>query len=309
MKPTLAVVIPVFNRASLVCRTLQSVAAQTVLPEHLIVVDNNSTDESFSTVREWMRKYSGPMKCTLLSEDKAGACAARNRGLRSVDTELVVFFDSDDTMRPRLVETAKKRFADRPELKIVHWNCVLHGLDGKSRKLKHRRNAGIAFQIFHAFLRPQGYAVRKDFIDQCGGWDENLPAWNDWELGVRMMLRNPPASGSDEILADIYAQEESITGRSFSARASRLEASLRQSADDIPGSDLPDRDRLLRFIRLRASILSGYYALEGSTKEAGRLLNLVAASESSRWASLIYRTAYLMTSKGLRGASSLSMLI
>ena len=47
MKPTISIIIPVYNRASLVIRTLDSIAAQTLQPDRIIVVDNNSSDGSY----------------------------------------------------------------------------------------------------------------------------------------------------------------------------------------------------------------------------------------------------------------------
>ena len=82
MKPTISIIIPVYNRASLVIRTLDSIAAQTLQPDRIIVVDNNSSDGSYDAVKRWMDAYSGTARCTLLTERKPGAAAARNKGLR-----------------------------------------------------------------------------------------------------------------------------------------------------------------------------------------------------------------------------------
>ena len=101
MKNSVGVVIPVFNRQNLVIRALESVLHQTVKPAELIVVDNNSTDSSYETVKSWMEKNQDcGIRFKLLKEERRGACNARQKGLENTDSEYIIFFDSDDEMLP-----------------------------------------------------------------------------------------------------------------------------------------------------------------------------------------------------------------
>ena len=63
---------PVYNRAATVVRALDSIAAQTRPADRLIVVDNDSTDDSVATVGRWIENYHGPTQVTLLHEKKRG---------------------------------------------------------------------------------------------------------------------------------------------------------------------------------------------------------------------------------------------
>lgn len=99
--PLLTVVIPVYNRANLVKDTLQSLADQTLQVFDVVLVDNNSTDNSLAVLQQWADEHSShDRRITVLSEAKRGACAARNRGASEVKTPWVMFFDSDDLMDP-----------------------------------------------------------------------------------------------------------------------------------------------------------------------------------------------------------------
>ena len=191
MNPTLTVIVPVFNRAHIVRDTLDSIARQRVAPDCLIVVDNNSTDASAETVKQWISEYSGPMRCEFASEPKPGSAAARNRGLALADTELVSFFDSDDKVRPDYAESIKEAFSSDPQLDLVYWAVKHHPIAGRPRRLRFSSRGDIAFQIFHSFLATQRFAVKRDFFIRVEGWDESVFVWNDWELGIRMLLHHP----------------------------------------------------------------------------------------------------------------------
>nr|MDE5981995.1 glycosyltransferase family 2 protein [Duncaniella sp.] len=82
MKSDITIVIPVFNRAHTLPRTLASVERQTMLPDEVILVDNNSADSSMEVMTAWRDKMAqGGLKVTVPSETAPGAAAARNKGL------------------------------------------------------------------------------------------------------------------------------------------------------------------------------------------------------------------------------------
>ena len=103
----ITIVMPVRDRASVVGRTLESIERQTFRPLSVVIVDNGSTDITPEIVEKWRRRVDGDdFKVTVVTEPRPGASAARNRGLREVESEYVMFFDSDDEMLPRHVELA-----------------------------------------------------------------------------------------------------------------------------------------------------------------------------------------------------------
>ena len=92
-----AVVVPVWNRAGLVLRCLQSICAQTLIPQSVVVVDDGSTDGTADSVDAWVREHGGALGITLLRRPHAGAAAARNAGLATIgEASFVAFLDSDD---------------------------------------------------------------------------------------------------------------------------------------------------------------------------------------------------------------------
>lgn len=99
MADSIAVVIPVLDRTTLIGDALDSVFAQTRRPEQIIVVDDGSTDGTL----ELLRGYGD--RITILTSDRAGPAGARNRGLAEVRCGQVAFLDSDDLWRPAALAT------------------------------------------------------------------------------------------------------------------------------------------------------------------------------------------------------------
>lgn len=263
MLSPITIVIPVCNRAHIVGRTLDSVATQTVAPARIVIVDNNSTDTSLSVVRDWA---SGRSNVTILTESTPGACAARNRGLQAVTSEWTMFFDSDDIMAPRHVEDFTRAIYGHPDADVIGRDIYLHSLDGSRRRLYFHGDGDPMFHhLFRASLSSQRYIARTNLFREAGGWNESLTGWNDYELGVRILLRSPRilTLGGEPTVSAIQ-QEQSITGLSFSAHPERWERSLQAIHDTF--RSLPpataSRAQYMRWLDARAMILAARYESE-----------------------------------------------
>lgn len=273
-KPVLSIVIPVHNRPDLICRCLDSGKNQSYRPIRLIVVDNGSTDDTASRVREWAEANTDTgLTLTLIDEQKRGACAARNRGLKEVDTEFMMFFDSDDVMTVDLAMTVMDTFEKKPDLDIFYWRtAVINGKDEICPK-RYAASRLMFRQIYNAFLSTQSFAVRTSYIRKCGEWNENLPGWNDWELGFRLLANNPRIKGTPRILTYIYPQNDSITGSNYHSKAGIWEKSI--DAVELDASRLmsgKDAERIRRMMAYRRTVLAAAYAREGHPELATPLL-------------------------------------
>lgn len=302
----ISVVIPVYNRELLVTRTLDSIAAQNCRLK-LIVVDNNSTDGSRYAVEKWMeanRSESADM--VLLSETKPGAAAARNRGLKAATTPWVMFFDSDDTMRPGHIARILKGIADYPDADIMGWDALLHRLDGSTKRLKSICGNPITNHMFHASLATLRYAARTSLVRDVGGWDESTKGWDDYVLGLKMLTRCPKIQKlGGRITVDIYEQAESITGRSFSEKRGEWEAALDCCETILEKNGMRQH---LRWILARRAIVAGHYTSEGSPYGHSDLEKLVSEQQSAytRWA---LRIIHFFVSHRLRGVATMCKLL
>ncbi len=99
------VVVPHFERADLLPRCLEALAAQTYPPLEVIVVDDGSPSAAARAGLSAVEARTWPWPLRVLRQDNAGADAARNAGWRAAQHELVVFIDDDDVPFDHLVET------------------------------------------------------------------------------------------------------------------------------------------------------------------------------------------------------------
>ena len=230
-----SIIIPYYNREKFLQRTLDSVAKQTIRPKELILVDNGSTDNSVEICRQFAKKYNDEsFKIILIEELQKGACAARNTGAKYASGKYLYFFDSDDIMSPSFVEDINKYPLknEKYDLIAVRTNIILP--NGKEYKRKSYYKTSVVDQIILSTLSTQSCVFKKKFFEEIGQWDETLPCWNDWELGIRIMLASPNILWIKKpSYHSIISHPESITGDSFSKRYEQINKSINQARIDI----------------------------------------------------------------------------
>lgn len=287
----LAIIIPVHNRAGIVVRTLDSIASQSGIERaRLILVDNNSTDDTYDTLRGWIEAHPA-LDATLLSETKPGACAARNRGLKAADCEWTMFFDSDDEMMPGLAEGIMRTAENHPEASIIGWDVSLQLADGSRRTAGFAQSDYLRNHLIHAILATQHFAAHTKLFRQAGGWDDGVACWNDYELGIRLLLLNPAIAKleSAEPLVKINFTPESITGRLLSDRSEE-----RFHALDLCHKHLSENgaEAAAEWIDYRRTIFAADCAREGRRERGREAFNKMLAGKSIA-KKLIYKLIYI----------------
>lgn len=308
-KRHLSVVVPVYNRAQLVGRTLESIKAQKRIEEvDVILVDNNSTDKTPEKLREFSEEArKDGIAVKVITEQKAGASAARNAGLREVVTDWVMFFDSDDEMLPGQIEKVLEAIERGKDTDLIMWTVEMELSNGKTRRTYIKpADDQIVAHMLHATLATQRYAVKKQFINSVGGWNEELRGWDDYELGLRLLLNNPKISflGGEQPLAKTYFTEDSLTGRLFSAKSGEWEMALDYCEKAIINSG---RQELRYWIDVRRMILAAEYSGEGSKEKARRLY--AKTLENAMSARNVLKTVYLKHRLYKRGTSTAARLL
>lgn len=112
---TLSIVIPAYNEERYIGACLDSIASQTVKPDEVIVVDNNSTDRT----AEIARSYSF---ASVFHEKQQGIVFARNRGFEAVTSEIIGRIDADVVLHKTWVEEVCRLYqqAGQPKLWAVN---------------------------------------------------------------------------------------------------------------------------------------------------------------------------------------------
>lgn len=303
-KDCMTVVVPVYNRPHLVVRCLESLKSQTYRPLHIIVVDNDSTDDTLSNIKRWKDENStDDFTLETLSESLKGAAYARESGLKRVKTEKVMFFDSDDEMKPYCISSIMDLWNRYPDVDVIAWPVAVH--NGKKVEITHSITGNlIEKHLVHSIFRTLGYAIKTNFLRKAGGWRGEFPNWNDLETGSRILMLDPKVRAFRRPLMDIHPQCESITGLSFSSKYGNWEKSLDGIDKSISNSGRSDMARLHNIITYRRAILAAHYYKEGHPELAQPLYEQSLREIPKEKRSLI-RFAYHWTRRGLRGAFSI----
>ena len=279
-KKILTIVIPVHNRAGIVGRTLASIAHQEGMElVDIILVDNNSTDHTPAELKKWVADNPG-ISAAILSEPLQGACAARNRGLRAVSTPWTMFFDSDDEMLPGLLADLLREITAAPEADIIGWDITIGLQDGRTKTGRYAIDNPLWNHLMHGSLSTQRYACRTDLFRSVGGWDNDVTCWNDYELGVRLLMTNPrmrKLNGGPRVLT--HFTPGSITGFNHISNASGREYSLDRCEASLIANN---KKEAAIWIDARRIILAAQYKIEGDGKLAKRLKSATLRGKSAK---------------------------
>lgn len=295
----ISVVVPVYNRASILNETFQSVRAQTYRPIELIIVDNGSTDASLFVSRDFADKYAAPdFRVIVIVEQKRGASAARNAGLRLASGEWISFFDSDDVMSRDFLSDMSRNVAESTDI-VVTGTSVLQ--DGQLIPRVFVGSSRPEAQILASEISTQSFIAKRSFVSTIGGWDESVMRWNDWELGVRVLLSTPSIVWlRHKSYHLIRAHSQSITGSGFSESCRELLHAMQQAEADIRRLAHGEK-RFLSALAMKAFLLSGTMLRE---KDAAASEQMLRYAETVRPNWFIRKLGYclsFLTSRGVRG--------
>ena len=182
-----SVIVPNFNGAAFLGRTLASLEAQTWREFEVIVVDGGSTDGSLEIIREWADRL--PMRW--LSEGDSGQAEAINKGFRMASGEVLGWINSDDLLTPRSMEWAAERFAADPELGFVWGFCLV--VDEAERPLTiqnpYVRTDLAELRRHRNYVSQPGSWYRRSVVEAYGPLDEQLHYLFDYDFFLRVAGR------------------------------------------------------------------------------------------------------------------------
>lgn len=182
----ISVVIPAYNEEKTLGRCLRSLAQQyTSLPYEIIVVDNNSTDNTQRIAQTYLKK----MRIRVIPERRKGRGAARRAGFRVAKGEVILSTDADAAVPPNWVETLATTLLNKPYVAITGTSKV----EDSSLFVNHAYNlmqpmSMIVYRLFfgHYWLSGFNFGIRRDIYMQSGGFDPDLNVQEDIDLSFRV---------------------------------------------------------------------------------------------------------------------------
>ncbi len=210
-----SVVIPTYNRANSICKTVDSVLAQTYSPVEVIVVDDGSTDDTESRLRQYGKNI------RVVYQQNAGPSAARHAGALVSHGELLAFVDSDDIWLPAFLErctSALQKAGSTVPCCVA--NAVLQRTSGKHKRntsfdsatLHPRHSEGLWWNATEVLVSrfvqtSQTSVIRRAAYEKAGGFDPRFRCGEDHDLALRLSLLGPWAFISEPLVVWRQSQE------------------------------------------------------------------------------------------------------
>ena len=253
-----SVVIPCYNVDAYLGEALESVRAQTRPVREVVLIDDGSR-VPLAPPRDW----SGP-PIKLVRTPNRGLPAARNLGVAHCTGELVAFLDADDLWHPTKVEAQTRALAANPKAVASYTRCEekpgFFGF-GPYPPLDVSDDEFLLVLWYNLFFPPSAVAVRRDVLNEVGGFREDLGNGEDIELWLRLLRRGPfvqipePLTGYRQ-----HAQQftKNTAKKMFGGKQARA-AMIAQHAERLVAAGLP-REKL--WDAYRNDILLVYFRRE-----------------------------------------------
>ncbi len=259
LEPSVGVVIPAYNRAHLLGRALDSALAQTLPPRQIIVVDDGSTDGSAALLAAYA-------DIIVLRQENRGVSAARNFGIRHCDCDWIALLDSDDEWLPEKLEAQFEAWREQPEHRLIHCDEIWIR-DGRrvNPAQRHRKRGGRIFEhcLPLCVISPSAAVIQRGLLEEAGGFNEALPACEDYDLWLRICSRDPVLYVDRPLLRKYGGHADQLSRKYWGMDRFRVQA-LR---DLLAGGALSESDRqaALSSLREKCRIL-----INGASKRGNR---------------------------------------
>ena len=180
-----SIIIPTYNRAHLIEKTIQSFIAQTYSNFELLVVDDGSTDNTEQIIKNISDK-----RITYFKKQKEGVSAARNYGASICKGDYINFFDSDDIAYTNHLAEAYNFF-----IKNKSSNIVMFDLDWVNSEMKKITQVFLRFKnpnktiLTNNFAQVNAVFIKKNILNDVV-FNTSLSMAEDWDFHLKLSVRH-----------------------------------------------------------------------------------------------------------------------
>jgi glycosyltransferase involved in cell wall biosynthesis len=233
----ISVIIPVYNRADVIGRAVDSALNQTLKPIEIIVVDDGSTDDP----EKVLNKYGDEVR--LIKQSNAGPSAARNHGISAAEGEYIAFLDSDDAWLPDKLERQVSMIVSDKVSFLITDSCGFSGCSQKSTTFQKSIFTDLLQQKYpfvkdcfemlveQNFIHLSTVVIEKKWLADAGGFDEKMNVAEDTDLWLRLSLHHQIGI-IPEVLAMRDFREDKLSGdkeKEFTGRIRIFEKLLKST--------------------------------------------------------------------------------
>ena len=210
-----SIVIPLYNKASYIEKTLKSVLKQTFSDYEIIVINDGSTDESEAKVLEF-----NDSRIQLYNQENQGVAVARNLGIEKAKYNYIAFLDADDLWMENHLETLENLIQDFPYAGIFASRYQLVFKEGKVTVPKFKGITtdfyGIVPDYFDASLNyavttSSSVAVPKWVFEEIGIFKPNITSGEDVDIWIRIATKYTVAISNKITASYIHYIQNSLS--------------------------------------------------------------------------------------------------
>lgn len=184
-KPFFSIILPTYNRASFLTRSIGSVIKQDFLDWELIVIDDGSTDHT----KEVVNSFNDP-RIKYFYQENSERSAARNKGIDQANSDWVCFLDSDDEYLPEHLEVIHKCLMSKDSPRFI---LTANIIKNKNSQIKHpliNMDANVLVEIATKFVLMNSICIEKRILKQ-EQFNETYKIWEDTHLWLRIAAQYP----------------------------------------------------------------------------------------------------------------------
>lgn len=289
-----AVVIPCHNVESHVATALRSVFAQTHGDLDIVAVDDGSTDGTRAVLQRMVVESAGRLR--VIEQVNAGACAARNVGTEATQGAWIQFLDADDELLPDKIERQLALISGGTQVVIGGY---------RNRYADGRATTTVMPLIgdpWKALLRTRmgttsANLFQRDALASAGGWDENLPSSQDYELLFRLMKNGANLAWDDGIRCEVLKRSKGSISRTDERanwlRYLDLRCAMRDHLRSMGGNHAASIATADQYLFMAIRVLSKHDR-HAATTAFDRMLPKGFVPERSKATSAVYVLAFRM---------------
>jgi glycosyltransferase involved in cell wall biosynthesis len=254
-----SVVISTYNREKFILDCVQSVRAQSLPACEIIVIDDGSTDKTYSTLKDLGFNGVATSKTALryIFQKNRGVSATRNLGVKEAKSEYIALLDSDDLWLEGKLERQIKALAnDKKRVRLCHTDEIWlrNGVRVNPHK-KHKKQGGNIFLncLKLCCISPSSAMLHRSVFEDIGFFDESMPACEDYDFWLRYCANEEVNFIDDALIIKKGGHNDQLSGQHWGMDRFRVYA-IEKLLNDT-GIDLVYRNEAMREVILKLKIL------------------------------------------------------
>jgi len=258
---TVAAIIPTYNRLATLGRALESVFTQSRQADEVCVVDDGSTDGTEELVKA---QYPDTI---YIRQKNSGVSSARNKGVGATTSKYLSFLDSDDEWLPKKLEIQLSALQAEPNFKLVHSDEIWIRNGKRVNQMdKHKKRGGELFThcLPLCVISPSSVVMERSLYVDLGGFDESLPACEDYDLWLRICSREQVLYVDTPLLRKYGGHEDQLSRQHWGMDRFRVQSLVKLLSSSVLEYE---QERLARMTLLeKVSILRNGALKRGKTE-------------------------------------------